>query len=117
MYFENFNQFDDPYNIYEYWDRQQQGFPVEYMTPQMGEAVPFLAPPSFTPPIPAWQVGPQGIRRCINRNTYIWLTSGNSFWFFPTFVSRQSLVGFRWSRIGWTRSFIELRRIRSYQCF
>jgi hypothetical protein len=115
MYFENYDQFDDP-NMDEFFDRQQQAFPAEYLS-QMGDVTPFLAPPSFSPPIPAWQTGPQGIRRCMNRNTYVWLTNGRSFWFFPTFVSRSSLVGFRFSMLGWTRSFIDLRRIRSFQCF
>jgi len=77
----------------------------------------FIAPPSFYPPFPTWQQGSQGIRSCINRNTFIWLRNRDSFWFFPTFVGRQSVVGFRWGRIGWTYNVINRQSILSYQCF
>ncbi len=78
---------------------------------------PMMAPPNFSPPIPAWQNGARGIRGCINRNTYIWLVNGNSFWFFPTFVSRQAVIGFRWRGFGWIYQRINLNTIRSFQCF
>ncbi|MCM2676843.1 transporter [Alkalicoccobacillus plakortidis] len=74
-------------------------------------------PPAFSPPIPAFQVGPSGIRGCLYRPTYIWLFNGNHFWFFPTFVGRQSVIGYRWSRFGWFNYIIELRQVRSFQCF
>ena len=39
---------------------------------------------------------------CLFRNTYIWMNSGRSFWFFPTAVGREIIAGFRWSRrYGW----------------
>ncbi len=122
LYYDNFYQFNDSNQQLGYLPRQQQGFPAanSMPNPQMGQGqgpAPFLAPPSFTPPMPAWQVGPSGIRRCMNRNTFIWLTNGNNLWFFPTFVGRQSLVGFRWRGFGWIYSVIELRNIRSFQCF
>ena len=49
-------------------------------------------PPGFSPPIPAWREGSSGIRSCLFRNTYIWMNSGRSFWFFPTAVGRKSLL-------------------------
>ncbi|MBK3496698.1 transporter [Viridibacillus sp. YIM B01967] len=77
------------------------------------------SPPGFSPPIPAWQVGPSGLRRCLFRNTYIWLNNGNSFWFFPTFVGRNTIIGFRWSRrrFGWVYHMINPNTVRSFQCF
>lgn len=78
---------------------------------------PMMAPPNFSPPIPAWQNGARGISGCINRNTYIWLLGGNSFWFFPTFVGRQAVIGFRFRGFGWIYQRIYLNNIRSFQCF
>ena len=72
----------------------------------------------FSPPIPAWRVGSSGIRSCLFRNTYIWMNSGRSFWFFPTAVGREIIAGFRWSRrYGWYFRTISRNQIRSYECF
>ncbi|MDF2540492.1 MAG: hypothetical protein K0S47_210 [Herbinix sp.] len=90
---------------------------VESQTLQIQQQAPMSAPPSFSPPSPMWHSGPQGIGRCINRNTYIWLMNGNSFWFFPVFVGRQAVVGFRWRGFGWSYQRINFRNILSYRCF
>ncbi|WP_409293783.1 hypothetical protein V1498_11550 [Peribacillus sp. SCS-26] len=77
-------------------------------------------PPAFTPQQPTAQtfaVDPGGIRRCLYRNTYVWLNNGRSFWFYPTFVGRTSIAGFRWRGFGWVYYGTNLRRIRSFQCF
>jgi hypothetical protein len=92
------------------------GFPGGHPGGQPGGA-PMSSPPPFTPPIPAWQVGSQGIRGCINRNTYVWMDNGSEFWFFPTFVGRQTIIGFQWRRFGWIYNVIDSRRIRTFQCF
>lgn len=78
---------------------------------------PMMAPPNFSPPIPAWQNGARGIRSCMNRNTFIWLINGRSFWFVPTFAGRQAVIGFRWRGFGWIYQRINLNTIRSFQCF
>ncbi len=78
---------------------------------------PRSAPPSFSPRIPSRQDGARGIRNCLNRNTFIWLNNGNSFWFYPVFVGRQAVAGFRWRGFGWIFQRINLERIRSFQCF
>jgi hypothetical protein len=116
MFFNDNYQFNYPDNV-GFVDEPEQSFPDEYMFQLNQSAAPLMAPPMFNPPIPGWQSGSRGIRSCINRNTFIWLNNGNSFWFFPIFVSRQSVVGFRFGRFGWTRSSIRLRSIRSFQCF
>lgn len=121
MYYDG--SYEETYYQQDFLERQQPGFPGGGFppSPPMGggqqQAAPMAAPPGFSPPIPAWQSGPSGIRGCLYRNTYVWLTNGNSFWFFPTFVGRNTMIGFRWRGIGWIYSVIELRRIRSFQCF
>ncbi|MDI2586350.1 transporter [Psychrobacillus sp. NEAU-3TGS] len=79
-------------------------------------------PPSFTPQrqqqsVSAFAVDPGAIRGCLFRNTYIWLINGNSFWFYPTFVGRRSVAGFRWTGRMWTYYGTDLNRISSFQCF
>ncbi|WP_264804139.1 hypothetical protein [Cytobacillus sp. NCCP-133] len=87
---------------------QQQGGP------------PSSPPPSFTPQMQqatAFAVDPGAIRGCLFRYTFVWLENGNSFWFYPTFVGRTSVAGWRWRNWRWTYYGTDLRRIRSFQCF
>ncbi|WP_241156851.1 transporter [Bacillus sp. FJAT-42376] len=79
-------------------------------------------PPSFTPQqqqATAFAVDPGGIRRCLFRNTYVWLINGQQFWFYPTFVGRNSVAGFRWfpQFRQWGYFGIDLRQISSFTCF
>ncbi len=115
-----------------------------YGTPGMGQA-PRTAPPNFTPQGPEMGrppsgnqrgqgpeqfggghgggdrfnpgVNPRELRRCLNRFTFIWLINGNSFWFFPTFIGRDVVQGFRWRRNRWEFDSIRLRRILFFRCF
>lgn len=85
--------------------------------PQSGP--PTSPPPSFTPEKAAFQtyaIDPGAIRGCLFRFTYVWLKY-DSFWFYPTFVGRQSVAGFRWRRNRWVYFGIDLDRIESFQCF
>lgn len=90
-------------------------------TPGPGlDGPPTSPPPTFTPTQP--QVGllavdPGGIRRCMYRYTYIWLTNQQQFWFYPTFVGRQSIAGYRWTGFSWTYYGIDLSYIASFQCY
>jgi hypothetical protein len=59
----------------------------------------------------------RGMRGCLFRFTYIWLINGNEFWFFPTFVDRDFVQGFRWRRNRWEFDRISLRRIFFFRCF
>lgn len=80
---------------------------------------PTTPPPPFTPTqsqVQTFAVDPGGIRGCLFRFTYIWLRR-DAFWFFPTFVGRNSIAGFRWTRNRWTYFGIDLDRIQSFQCF
>ena len=78
---------------------------------------PRSAPPTFAPQAPAREVDPRHIRRCLFRFTFIWLRNGNSFWFYPVFVTRDTVVGFRWRRRGWEYFVLNLRRIVFFQCY
>ena len=116
LYFNYFYPYEEDLDQLHYYDRQQ---PEGYFGPPTGgpSPTPMVAPPAFSPPIPAWQQGPSGMRNCLFRNTYIWLRNGNSLWFFPTFVSRSIIVGYRWSAFGWIYHVINPNSVRSYQCF
>ena len=80
-------------------------------------------PPTAPPPIwvPHEQVGvhavdPGGIRHCLYRYTYVWLTNGRSFWYYPTYVGPTSIAGYRWRGHQWDYYGMDLRRIRSFSC-
>lgn len=85
-----------------------------------GSQAPSAPPPQFVPPRPQatlFAVDPGGIRRCLFRNTYIWLSNGNQFWYFPVFVGRNSVAGFRWNGFFWMYAGYDLRLIDSFTCF
>lgn len=80
-------------------------------------------PPAFIPPETEgpslYAVDPGGIRGCLYRYTFVRLTNGRSFWYYPTFVGRTSVAGWRWRRRQnrWVYFGIDLQRIRSYTCY
>ncbi|MBG9768312.1 hypothetical protein [Bacillus vallismortis] len=41
-------------------------------------------------------VEPVAIQPCLFRFTYVWLTNGSSFWFYPIILGRRSVGGFYW---------------------
>ncbi|WP_316572172.1 hypothetical protein [Neobacillus sp. YIM B06451] len=90
--------------------------------PGGGHDGPPSGPPPFATPQEAYgatsfAVDPGAIRRCRYRFTYIWLNNGRSFWFYPTYIGRTSIAGWRYRRNGWTYYGTDLRRIRSFRCF
>jgi len=97
---------------------QPGGQPPE-IPPQQAGAAPNTPPPPFEPQQPQFQtfaVDPGGIRGCLFRFTYIW-TTGEAFWFYPTFVGRNSIAGFRWRGNRWVYYGIDLNRVQSFQCY
>lgn len=79
------------------------------------------APPSYTPQKPqlmTYAVDPGGIRGCLYRYTYIWLRNGRGFWFYPVFVGRTSVAGYRWrqNQYRWVYTGIDLNNIDYYEC-
>lgn len=84
---------------------------------------PMSSPPASPPPKPmssaqagTFAVDPGAIRRCMFRFTYIWMRSGNAFWFWPVFVGRTSVSGFRWTGRGWVYTGISLNSIDMFTC-
>ena len=84
-----------------------------------GVQAPTAPPPQFIPQMQAstFAIDPGGIRHCLFRNTYIWLNNGEQFWFFPVFVGRNSVAGFRWFGFFWGYFGIDLNRVGSFTCF
>ena len=90
------------------------------MGPQGPQQPPGSPPPQTVPPRPqtaTFAVDPGAIRRCLFRNTYVWMRSGNNFWFYPTFVGRTSVAGFRLTGFFWVYTGLDLRTIESFTCF
>lgn len=88
--------------------------------PQGGQQPPSSPPPLTVPQKPlttTFAVDPGAIRRCMFRNTYIWPRRGPGFWFFPVFVGRTSVAGYRWTGFNWRFSGFDLRTIESFTCF
>jgi hypothetical protein len=80
---------------------------------------PSAPPPSYIPTqsqVGVFAVDPGAIRGCLFRYTYVWLTNRQQFWFYPTFVGRRSISGFRWNGFMWVYFGTDLRRIESFQC-
>jgi hypothetical protein len=97
----------------------QQGFPPGGGGGQQQQGgAPSTPPPSYTPQesASAFAVDPGAIRGCLYRFTFVWLNTGNSFWFYPTFVGRDSVAGYRWRNFRWVYYGTDLRRIRSFRC-
>lgn len=118
------------------------GRPFEGPSQFMDQEPPRSAPPNFIPEAPRGEVrfaparagrpgGPgreeiereefrgrrRELRRCVRRFTFIWLFTGDSFWFFPTEVGDTFVRGFRWRRNRWVFERIFIRRIFFFRCF
>lgn len=82
---------------------------------------PTSPPPSFVPQLnqgPSLKaVDPGAIAGCRYKYTYVWLNSGQSFWFYPTYVGRRSVSGYRWTGFNWVYFGIDTNRISSFQCY
>ena len=104
---------------------QQPSFPGQQPsrpgTPSGQAAAPTSPPPSQIPSYPEFQtfaVDPGAIAGCLYRFTYVWTSRRNGFWFYPTFVGRQSVAGFQWNprRFRWEYIGIDLQRIDQFRC-
>ncbi|WP_173917043.1 hypothetical protein [Halobacillus sp. Marseille-Q1614] len=82
-----------------------------------------LPPPPSSPPVGAggpqlYAVDPGSFFGCLYRYTWVRLNNGNRFWFFPTFIGRTSVAGYRWRprQRRWVYFGIDTNRIASFQC-
>lgn len=86
-----------------------------------GGGPPPAPPPSFVPTqtqqVETFAVDPGSIARCLFRYTYVWLRGFQQFWFYPTYVGRNSVSGYIWTGFRWVYSGISLRQIQSFICF
>lgn len=84
-------------------------------------------PPPSTPPIQSFgqqedigvfAVDPGAFYGCLYRYTYVRLENGRRFWFWPTFIGRRSVAGYRWRprQYRWVYMGIDTNQIRSFQC-
>jgi hypothetical protein len=99
----------------------QPGFPGGGEGQGQAGGPPSSPPPSFTPELQTqsasvFAVDPGAIRGCLYRFTYLWLNNGRSFWFYPTFVGRTSVAGWRWRGFRWEYYGTDTNRIRSFRC-
>lgn len=101
------------------------GHPVHPDGPNIGGGAdhgpPSTPPPSFTPQlnqshVSTFAVDSGSMRPCLFRFTYVWLENGRGFWFYPTFVGRHSIAGYRWRMNRWSYYGTDTNRIRSFQC-
>lgn len=73
-------------------------------------------PPSIIPQMPSFAVDPGTISGCLYRYTYIWPRNGRPYWFYPTFVGRRSVAGYRWTGFFWVYAGVDVNQIREFQC-
>lgn len=100
------------------------GFPPGHGGPGQhpGNQAPTSPPPNMTPEYPthqAFAVDPGAIAGCMYRFTYVWLSRRQGFWFYPVFVGRTSVAGYRWNsrRRRWEYTGIDLNNINKFTCF
>lgn len=103
---------------------QFPGLPGGILFPSLPEPQSSQAP---TAPLPAFiphqaaassfAVDPGAISLCLFRNTFIFLSNGETFWYYPIFIGPSSVAGFRWNGRFWTVFGINTRRIISFTCF
>ncbi|MED1467020.1 hypothetical protein P4U62_01420 [Bacillus salipaludis] len=93
--------------------------------PPHGHHDPEAGPPTSPPPsvVPqqmhqagAYAVDPGSMISCLHRYTYVWLRGREQFWFYPTFIGRNSVSGYRWTGHRWVNYGISLRQIQSFTC-
>ncbi|WP_221175148.1 hypothetical protein [Alteribacter keqinensis] len=116
-----------------------QGGPPPFGPPgqgqQGGPGGPPPGPPPSTPPAqmqagPAaasvqgaggaqvFAVDPGSLYGCLFRYTYIRLITGQRFWFWPVFIGRTSVAGWRWRprEYRWVYTGFDTRLILSFSC-
>ncbi|MDR3238466.1 MAG: hypothetical protein LBT44_00015 [Clostridiales bacterium] len=87
--------------------------------PEGGYGKPSDPPPRDIPEksaVSLFKIDSGAIRGCLFRNTYVWLKNGVDFWFFPVYIGRNSISGFRWTRYGWAYTGVDLSWIDYFQC-
>ncbi|MCY8121446.1 hypothetical protein P8845_08260 [Bacillus spizizenii] len=130
--------FYEPWPAFEYEYRYPDGYPWSGIGGGSGPGIgggavpgfggaPQGPPPSKKPAKPKKPQSPQGvaylvepvaIQPCLFRFTYVWLTNGSSFWFYPIILGRRSVGGFYWdsSRRRWVYFALDTNLIDVVSC-
>ena len=45
---------------------------------------------------------------------YIWLKNGNGFWYYISYSTKNSLIGYIWNGKNWTKKDLNLKFLMSY---
>lgn len=73
---------------------------------------PTSPPPSTIPQRPSVSY----IVDCLYEFTFVWLTNGDRFWFYPTRVEYGEISGYRWNGFYWVFYGIDPRFIDAVAC-
>ncbi|WP_246483807.1 transporter [Heyndrickxia vini] len=63
-----------------------------------------------------YAVDPGAFKGCLHRYTRVRLRNGQRFWFYPTFIGRTSVAGYRWINNRWRYEGMDTNRIVSFNC-
>lgn len=63
-----------------------------------------------------YAVDPGAFAGCLHRYTRVRLRNGQRFWFYPTFIGRTSVAGYRWVNNRWRYEGIDTNRIVQFSC-
>jgi hypothetical protein len=76
------------------------------------------APPQISPQkgSATLRVDRGAIDGCMFNFTYVWLKNGREFWFFPAYLGRTSIAGFRWQFGRWSYIGFDLSSIEFFSC-
>ncbi|MFC5528200.1 transporter [Cohnella yongneupensis] len=74
--------------------------------------VPPAPPPAYIPPKPSVSY----MIDCINKDSYVWLRNGESFWFFPVYLQSFGVAGFRWNGVTWVFYGFDPRLVDAVAC-
>ncbi|MBO8156143.1 MAG: hypothetical protein H0Z32_06785 [Bacillaceae bacterium] len=119
--------------FYDIFDMFQPNVPPPPAGGPSGNVPPFGAGtlPENLPPPPAQfpeftgaggpavqAVDPGSFYGCLYRLTYVRLENGRRFWFYPVYIGRRSVAGYRWLRRQrrWTYTGFDTRQVLSFQC-
>jgi hypothetical protein len=95
-----------------------------------GTGGPPPGPPPAVPPVQqtgywpgegvgTFAVDPGSMNRCLYRYTYVTLENRRRFWFWPVYIGRTSVAGYRWRprQQRWVYMGLDTRQILSFQCY
>ncbi|WP_238389615.1 hypothetical protein [Virgibacillus sp. MSP4-1] len=91
-------------------DLSQEGFSGQFGSGYQGQ---FGGGPSVQ------AVDPGSFQGCLRRLTLVRMTNGRRFWFYPTYIGRTSVAGYRWfpRRNQWAYTGFDTDRVESFQCY